>query len=367
MNNRIRHWVVIVVFLVIIAVPSFGSLPQPGQFWDASDASGPTGWIIETAKAMVKFPGEYSSYYHDHYLLHDWQVDLVRGLRLRWFEEKHFPNVLIGKEDWLFYSGEGNIADFQCTSPFTPEELQRIRDRLLQVDATLQEQGIQFLLVIAPNKESVYPEYLPEGVAQIGDVCRIDQVVEMLSAEETLDILDLRAVIREGKNQGQVYHRTDTHWNDLGALLATRALLSALQVDNPRLSIPELDQSTLQKERFSGDLARYLPLDERWIEEETVLVPLECSEAVLSQLDRNTIEAQIPDSTLPTALVFRDSFMDALIPLLSEHFSRTVYRHSFAVDMDLVQQQQPDIVIYEIAQRYLNMLLTDWDALLASE
>jgi alginate O-acetyltransferase complex protein AlgJ len=43
-----------------------------------------------------------------------------------------------------------------------------------------------------------------------------------------------------------------------------------------------------------------------------------------------------PDSTLPRAVVFRDSFSTAMIPYLSEHFSRSVYYWDFRLNDALI-------------------------------
>lgn len=43
-------------------------------------------------------------------------------------------------------------------------------------------------------------------------------------------------------------------------------------------------------------------------------------------------------------------------PFIAEHFSRGLYVHAFAVDFDLVEKKQPDIVILEVTQRYLGLL-----------
>ena len=107
---------------------------------------------------------------------------------------------------------------------------------------------------------------------------------------------------------------------------------------------------------FSGDLAAFLPYDERFVERSISLIPLTPHRAELEQAADRMIISSIPDSPLPGALIFRDSFSDALIPFLSEHFSRVVYAHSFSVDLDLVDSEKPDIVIFELAQRYLTVL-----------
>ena len=42
--------------------------------------------------------------------------------------------------------------------------------------------------------------------------------------------------------------------------------------------------------------------------------------------------------------------------LCQSTFHGWLYAHSFAVDLDLVSREKPDIVIFEIAQRYLTVL-----------
>ncbi len=62
---------------------------------------------------------------------------------------------------------------------------------------------------------------------------------------------------------------------------------------------------------------------------------------------------EIPGSTLPRALVFRDSCASALAPFLSEHFSRVVYVWQNNFDAGMVREEKPDVVVQEIVGRHL--------------
>ena len=62
---------------------------------------------------------------------------------------------------------------------------------------------------------------------------------------------------------------------------------------------------------------------------------------------------EIPGSTLPRAVIFRDSFTSRLAPFLSEHFSRAVYLWQNDFDADVVSREHPDVVIQEIVGRHL--------------
>ena len=65
------------------------------------------------------------------------------------------------------------------------------------------------------------------------------------------------------------------------------------------------------------------------------------------------IVTEIPGSTLPRAVVFRDSFASRLAPFLSEHFSRVVYLWQNNFDVDVIRAERPDVVIQEIVGRHL--------------
>jgi uncharacterized protein YlaN (UPF0358 family) len=355
MPRKLPNLVLLFIFFMVIAAPLV-SLPSVlSGFLKRSGIPQQRDSLTNVAKAVIDFPSEFSAYFEDHYLLHQQLVDMLINFRFHFLHETDFPNVLIGKEDWLYYTGENNIADFECASPFTAGELQKISSRLLEWDAELSDRGIKFYVVFAPNKESIYPQYLPDNVKAGSESCRIDQVMSKL-ASTPLSVLDLRDSLKAEARQRQVYHRTDTHWNATGALHASREILSLIKVDFPQLTIPSFEDYQEDLQPFSGDLAAFLPYDKRFVERSISLLPLTPNRAELDQAANRMIISSIPDSPLPGALIFRDSFSNAIIPFLSEHFSRVVYAHSFSVDLDLVDNENPDIVIFELAQRYLTVL-----------
>ena len=62
---------------------------------------------------------------------------------------------------------------------------------------------------------------------------------------------------------------------------------------------------------------------------------------------------EIPNSKLPRAVIFRDSFVTRLVPFLSEHFSRALYLWQNDFDAEVVTMEKPDVVIQEIVGRHL--------------
>jgi hypothetical protein len=355
MPRKLPDLLLMAVFLLIISIPLFSPLPSLSRFWDLSGSSQPGLPAVRLAKAAIDFSPAFDSYFDSHYLLHQQLVDSLLWVRFHLLHETVFPNVLIGKQDWLYYTAENNLADFECVIPFTANELQSIRSRLLDWNDQLAKQGIKFYVVLAPNKESIYPQYLPDRIRSGVNSCRIDQVMQALQSSP-LSVLDLRDAMWSAASNTQIYHRTDTHWNAVGALFASKEILSVIKKDFPAQTLPSIMDYRLESMPFSGDLAAFLPSDGRFIEQAPSLVPVSQSHAVLKEGVDKSIISSIPGSALPRTLIFRDSFSDALIPFLSEHFSRIMLVHSFSVDLDLALSEKPDLVIYEIAQRYLTVL-----------
>jgi len=355
MPRKLPDLVLLFIFILIIAAPLASPTSDIPHLPDPTGTPQQLNSVKALAKTILDFPPAFNSYFEDHHLLHQQLVDVLNTFRFHFLHETVFPNVLIGKENWLYYTGENNIADFECTSPFTPGELQSIRLRLTDWNDQLNQRGIKLYVVLAPNKESIYPQFLPDSIKPGTKSCRIDQVMQELHTTQ-LAVLDLRTLMRSEAQTAQVYHRTDTHWNATGALLASREILSLIKKDFPQLTIPSLGEYQVDLQSVSGDLAAFLPYDERFVERSPSLIPFTPSRAELEQEANRMIISSIPESNLPSALVFRDSFSDALVPFLSEHFSRVVYAHSFTVDLDLVDREKPDIIIFELAQRYLTVL-----------
>jgi hypothetical protein len=352
---RLSQFFLVFFFLLILCISAFSPLLPSEDFWQDFKSPSDEFSIRHVFRSAMAFPQSFSSYFNEHYRLRDLQVDAFHNFRLRVLGEKEYPNVLIGKEDWLYYTGENNIRDYECTSPFTRKELNSLVERLQSWHDQLSLMEIDFYVVIAPNKETIVPNYLPDSIQAGWSTCRIDQVMKALT-KTNVRALDLREPLLEAARDSQVYHRTDTHWNDTGALIAVSEIIKLIQPDGSRIGQPAVDQYIEEERSFRGDLSRFIPEDARFVEQAVFLTSVGGPKAKITQGDGRWVLSKNMDHSLPKVVVFRDSFSDALIPFLAEYFSNGIYIHSFAVDFDLVEQKQPDIVILEIAQRYLGVL-----------
>ncbi len=169
--------------------------------------------------------------------------------------------------------------------------------------------------------------------------------------------MDLRSILQKASQDALVYFKTDTHWNPVGARAAYESILLALLPDFPILQphpLTDFDQVT---ETSSGDLAGLIHLKGEINEPFTALhARFDKPSLGLKNPPASRMITVMPDAALPKAVIFRDSFFNGLQPFTSEHFYRVVYVSEFSVDFNLIAEELPDVVILEVAERYLDRL-----------
>jgi hypothetical protein len=163
------------------------------------------------------------------------------GARLFLFKDQIFEKTLVRPADWLIFSDDNSLNDYQNAHPFTESQLAEIQQSLDGFDTRLKARGIRFLVVVAPSKNTIYPEYVPAQLPLIGRESRLDQLVANQRLHGTTQILDLRPVLREARREHPVFYTTDTHWNQYGIYAGYRAVLEALHADFPALQPQSLD------------------------------------------------------------------------------------------------------------------------------
>ena len=313
-----------------------------------------------TAASFADYPNRLGHWFDDHFGL--------RSLLVRWYGESRLllmgvsptTAVLKGRDGWFFYADDKAIEDYVSNDPLTDEALLNWRTEITKVQQWLRARGIGYVFTLAPDKHFVYPEEMPPAVVRIGAMSRTDQVYGSLGDLSAL--VDVRPVLDAAKARERIYFKTDTHWNDRGAQAAYEALIGAARAQVAAIppAWSRADFSPTVRMVEAGDLAGMMGLRRVMQEEDLSLAPLRPRLArvvdpegadKLAEVGR--LVTEIPGSTLPRAVIFRDSFTSRLVPFLSEHFSRAVYLWQNDFDAQVVEQERPAIVIQEIVGRHL--------------
>jgi hypothetical protein len=202
---------------------------------------------------------------------------------------------------------------------------------------------------------------MPDTIRRIGQMSRMDQFYGSLL--DTGFLVDVRPPLIAQRARERIYQKTDTHWNDRGAFVAYEAIVNAARTQVPAIPPPWTrdDFDPVTKKVEGMDLAAMMGLKRVLREDDLQLVPKRPRVAqvlepkgALASAEEGRLVTEIPDSPLPRAVIFRDSFASQLAPFLSEHFSRALYLWQNDFDAQVVEKEHPDIVIQEIVGRHLH-------------
>jgi hypothetical protein len=156
--------------------------------------------------------------------------------RLRIKMGDHVINhVLVGEDRWMEFSGGNNLDDYQNILSFSADDLEAVATAIQGCYRYAQEQNITFLIVVAPNKVSIYPDKLPGQLKPLSRLSRLDQLNEYLRTHNIPEVLDLRPALRDARQQHDVYYKFGTHWNEYGAHVAYERIIDVLSKSHPNL------------------------------------------------------------------------------------------------------------------------------------
>ena len=356
----------IVVFLLLFFAPTilfalFGEYIDQTNYEQRTSAEKP----VLSAGKIALFPKAYEEYYNDHLPFRTQMIEMNSLIDFKLFRQSSVQKVIIGNDGWLFYNPAGSdgdpIADYNGSNLFSDEQLAQMANNLLASRDALREQGKEFVVYIAPNKESIYGnDFLPSDYVCGNTYTRADQVVDYLLENTDLVVIypkeELLSAI-ENYPEYTFYYKTDTHWNTLGGYIGASKLMNALDI-----SLPDLQDLQIEVKNSSGDLATMLGLSKHLQYDSTYFVSGYASgneiQLTYPVPGDGNYEVYTTSGADPRALfVIRDSFSTAMIPYLSSQFNDCFFVHRSLYTPELLNEYPADIVVVQVVERYVEFLL----------
>lgn len=358
-----------IIALFAAGIVGFGALslarsPDVQSLSRENRKPAPPPALPQDYRALKKAPAEIEQYFNDRIAF--------RESLLRWHAAVRYElgaspteKVLIGRDGWLFLN-EPKTESTTGRAPPQEELAQAWAEAFQRRGRWLAQQGIRYIVIPAPDKQAIYPEFLPDGARLAPSPCAGELLGQALQSDAAVDFIALRPLLQQAKSERVIYYRTDTHWNEDGAYIAYVAILERLAKKWPELKPFGGEAFAEAIHAYTGDLTRMLRLPTETPEEARFLhlrqpraqriareVPLD---------DRlwspRHIQPQIwatGDPKLPRAVFFHDSFAERLLlPLLAEHFEWLVYCPSESGDPNVIERFHPDVVIHELVERKIN-------------
>ncbi|MCJ2093500.1 hypothetical protein MKK67_13515 [Methylobacterium sp. J-072] len=283
--------------------------------------------------------------------------------------------IAVGRDGWLFWVGRKNeLVDLYTESTATRRLLRRwvrlVEARVRRAKAL----GATYVHAIVPEKIAIHADTLDRPFPNLTDPPGT-RLGRLLAAETQAELIDLYEPLRAARAEGPVYLQTDTHWNHRGYIAAYHALCATLGIA-PAAHVVE---ATGHIERFVFDLGGKLKpsVDEAYFahdfprraqrSEVNALVQLRETGRVAGRggfFVGSRAVMRNPEAADPRRIVlFGDSYVfdqgPRLTAMLAESFREVHAIWSAEIDWAYVAAVKPDLVVYEIAERFLRRVPTD--------
>ncbi len=286
--------------------------------------------------------------------------------------------VVIGKQGWLYLGDGFGDAISVARRGATPADVEASEQVGAAVGAWQQwfarKQVSLYKLILCPNKETIYPEFLPDWV-QPAEASAADTLLAHLPKGS---YVDTRSALRDARSgfSEPLYFKTDTHWNSLGAWVAFRAFSRDLARTETGLRLLSDEEVRVLRVagREGGDLANLLRI-RKLLPDREVLIQIDGENAVESeQYNFETGQPVAYDSNpqnraqkvpllLKTkqalnqkrVLWLHDSFGTAMTPYMAATFTDILRLHYDDASPDrlaqLAEAYAPEYVLITVVER----------------
>ena len=320
---------------------------------------------ILTLNSYLSFSNDFTKYFNDNLQFREQLISLNSKIDYFIFDKSSNEEVIKGKDGWLYYSD--TLADYQGTNIFSSEELEKIKRDVIETKKYFEEMGIEFVIFIGPNKNTIYGDCMPEYLNTHCESSRVHQLVDYLKNNTDVKIIFPDEVLKQTrKSQPEMYYylHLDTHWNYMGGYFASIPLIESLGAQYIRfddLRIKEISEPEFYWNGF--DEANMLGLSDVLKNDVNYQIQNKDIDNVkyVGDVAHNAEDFNGRIRTYSTKgdkrkiFLNRDSFGEAITPFLASAFREiySVNRCSFTKGQ--IKEEKPDIFIFEIVERSINI------------
>ena len=342
-KNPLSYWFVAAILLVSITLGLGTLIFGPSKAGANEQLSRKPKLVEQDGSWNPNFLSDCATWFSDHFFLRQELISLDNLISAKIFETSGSDSVVLGKNGWLYYAD--TLDDYAYTNPMSSQELFAAANNLAMMAEYCEEKGSRFLFALTPNKNSLYPENMP------------DQFVESQSSNRIFlfEQLDAKAVpyvnlfTRFSTEEEILYFAHDSHWNSKGAALGADLINAGFGI---RSGYYQGDFSKAQPHQ--GDLYSMLYPAFRDREQDPVYAPGLAFTYTGNGKSPDSITLETAGTGEGTLLAYRDSFGNLLYPYLADTFAQAVFSRSTVYDLT----GEADFVLIQLVERNLPYLIT---------
>lgn len=361
--------IIVAMFLLALILPLSGMMFKLDQYkipWKhPKPAVAPE--LTLSIRTIQKFPDSFTRYFNDNFGFRNALIRVNAFIKFNLLGVSPSSESVIGKDGWLFYALEGPIVDYPGVTNYDLRSLDKWARTLEIKRAWLEKQGIGYIFVVAPNKSTIYGEFLPD-VYKLSRNAALDQFYDYVIKHTKVEIVDTQKALLAAKPKERVYHKTDTHWNAYGAFIACNQVMKSVAKRFPLITLDSLENYTVTKKMIDGMVLASMMGGPEFIRENSIMLEHKHNAFIsFEYMDRGSTKPVLFSQnapTLPRTIIFHDSFFRSVAPFLAPHFQYSRYywqnwNTSTPIE-DIISSQKPDIIIEEVAEWFIKDMMVDF-------
>ena len=364
-NFKNKFAIILILFLCFLIMPNI----IYRIFYDSFDHTNNENRTLASKPILVltninEYPKKYEEYFNDYLPFRNELVKLKNLNDIFVFKNVFNRIVFLGKEKWLFHK-------WNNTYSFNEEQLETAKNNLVHFRDELKKKNIDFILLICPDKQLVYPEYVPNYIKGKLPNNGTEIFVEYIKDNTDIKVVYPKEELLKYKDKYQLYYKYDAHWNTLGAYIEYTQLMKSfgIYIDNiDNVDIKDFDgnQSYNLGVYQYNDMAYLLSLnslkyyndDKTYIISNYIIKNYETNYYISSEnFSFNSKSYKSKDNIM----IIRDSFGLNMIDYIATGFRQSKFIHLDTFKNENITECKPDIVVFQLVEwdlkgRILNII-----------
>ena len=364
-NIKNQFGVILILFLCFLIMPNI----IYRIFYDSFDHANYENRTLASKPILVltninEYPKKYEEYFNDYLPFRNELVKLKNLNDIFVFKNVFNRIVFLGKEKWLFHK-------WNNTYSFNEEQLETAKNNLVHFRDELKKKNIDFILLICPDKQLVYPEYVPNYIKGKLPNNGTEIFVEYIKDNTDIKVVYPKEELLKYKDKYQLYYKYDAHWNTLGAYIEYTQLMKSfgIYIDNiDNVDIKDFDgnQSYNLGVYQYNDMAYLLSLNslKYYNDDKTYII----SNYITKNYETNYY---ISDNYFSfnsksynnknNIMIIRDSYIMNMLDYIATEFKQSEFIHIDTFKNENITEYKPDIVVFQLVEwdlkgRILNVM-----------
>ena len=350
MKKKILYSIYIICMFAMCLVPTVFTLVHKEKNEREGDMKVPQ--LTTAGKLNISYLEDWDDYFSKTFTFRNDLIAADAEIMKSVFGQSNNDKIVVGKKGWLFFAE--TLNDYQGIPTITKRGANNIARTIELIQKVMEDSGSDFIFTIAPIKNSLYGEYMPDNIRKFSNSKNYNLVKEVMKNYK-INYFDLFQFL--GEKDEVLYCKTDSHWNNKGAAITCTELMH-------RLNKRGTDYNEIKPEKkfdYVGDLEEMLfpgrtkPAEDNFYfgnEKDIHYTSLFKDVEAVSVATQNTDKED-------EIMMFRDSFGNAIIPYIANEYQTCTFSKAMPYNLTIAQLKGVDDVVIEIVERHLDMLCND--------